>query len=190
MIRKSRFVAATAAHSHLASGPLPSPTARARTSAGVQGKVTPTKLDKKKYKPVTLFAGVTTSTTHPVPGQQNAEKVQLEFGRTSSSTSTRPTRAPPRSSARPPIRPRPRVRLIPSSARASAHANLGGGPDQVNDVGVTVFNGPGPNHIRLHAYSPTLGAANARSWRRHHQVAPGRSVRSGAQRSGRSGPRR
>ena len=22
---------------------------------------------------------------------------------------------------------------------------------------VTVFNGPGPNHIRLHAYTPTLG---------------------------------
>ena len=71
-----------------------------------------------------------------------------------------PTRATRRSTARRPTRPRPRALPARSSERAYAHANLGGGPDQVNDVGVTVFNGPGPNHIRLHAYSPSLGAAN------------------------------
>ena len=47
--------------------------------SSVLGKITPKKLDKKKWKPVTLYNGVTTSTTHAVPGQQNAEKVTVLY---------------------------------------------------------------------------------------------------------------
>ncbi len=160
MIRKSRFVAATAATLALGMGALAFADGASENTAGVQGKITPTKLDKKKYKPVEMFAGVTTTTTSPVPGQQNAEKVQLDFGKNikfdldAADTCDAAINGTTTDQAK--------AACPPGSVigTGEAHANLGGGPDQVNDVGVTVFNGPGPNHIRLHAYSPSLGAAN------------------------------
>lgn len=159
MIRKSRFVAAVAAVLALGVAAVAFADGASENSVGVLGKVSPTKLDKKKYKPVELYSGVTTDTTHAVPGQQNAEKVLLEFGKNvkfdlkaadtcdasiAGTTTDQAKQACPAGS---------------NVGTGTAHANLGGGPDQVNDVIVTVFNGPGPNHIRLHAYSPSLGEA-------------------------------
>jgi hypothetical protein len=126
----------------------------------VLGKVSPKKLDKKKYKPVKLYAGVETTTTHAVPGQQNPEQQLIEFGKNLKFKSS----AAPRCTA-------PLAGTTTDQARQAcpgksvlgtgvAHANLGGGPDQVSDVTVTTFNGPANNEITLHAFSPSLGAAN------------------------------
>jgi hypothetical protein len=123
----------------------------------VLGSVTPKKLDKKKWKPITLYSGVTTSTTHAVPGQQNAEKVTVEYPKNVKFDLD----AAPTCDA-------PLLGTTTDQAKAAcpggsnlgsgvAHANLGHGPDELSDVQVTVFNGPGPNHIRLHAYTPTFG---------------------------------
>jgi hypothetical protein len=126
----------------------------------VLGKVKPAKLDKSKFKPVNLYAGVATTTTHAVPGQQNPEKQLIEFGKNLKFD----TNAAPRCTA-------PLAGTTTEQAKAKcskksllgsgvAHANLGGGPDQVSDVTVTTFNGPKKNEITLHAFSPSLGAAN------------------------------
>jgi hypothetical protein len=128
--------------------------------AGVLGKVSPAKLDKKAFKPVTFYTGVTTTTTHAVPGQQNAEQVQIDFGKnvkfdlSAADTCDAPIAGTTTDQAKAACPPKSVI------GTGVAHANLGGGPDQISDVAVTVFNGPGPNHIRLHAYSPSLGAAN------------------------------
>jgi hypothetical protein len=127
---------------------------------GVLGSVKPTKLDKKKYKPVDFYTGVTTTTTHPVPGQQNPEKQLIEFGTnvkfdlTKADICNVPLNGTTTDQAK---------ALCPAGSNVGsgvANADLGQGPQQVNDVTVTVFNGPGPNQIRLHAYSPFLTAAN------------------------------
>jgi hypothetical protein len=160
LIRKSRIVAALAAVLALGIAAVALADGASENSVGVLGKVSPTKLDKKTFKPVTFYTGVTTSTTHAVPGQQNAEKVQLDFGKNvkfdlkAADTCSAPITGTTTDQAKAACPPKS---VIGSGV---AHANLGGGPDQVSDVAVTVFNGPGPNHIRLHAFSPTLGAAN------------------------------
>jgi hypothetical protein len=123
----------------------------------VLGKVSPSKLDKKKYKPVKFYVGVETDTIHAVPGQQNPEKQLIEFGKnikfdtkkaevctaSLNATTTEQARAlcPPKS-------------LIGAGV---AHVNAGHGPDEISDVTVSVFNGPAKNHIRLHAATPTFG---------------------------------
>ena len=119
MIQRSRFVAATAAALALGGATLALADGASENDVGVMGSVSPGKLDKKKFKPVTLYSGVTTSTTHAVPGQQNAEKVTVEYRPTSSSTLTRNRSVPPRSQVRPPIRRRRHARRIRISGRAS-----------------------------------------------------------------------
>ena len=70
MFKKSRSVAGAGAALALGiAPPAPSPTARAERGR-VLGKVTPSKLDKKKFKPVTFSAGVTTSTTTRSPAAE------------------------------------------------------------------------------------------------------------------------
>jgi hypothetical protein len=160
LIRRSRFAVAIALVLALGVATVAFADGASDNEAGVLGKVSPSKLDKKKFKPVTFYAGVTTSTTHAVPGQQNAEQVQLDFGKnvkfdlkaadTCSAAIAGTTTDQAKSAC-------PAGSVIGTGV---AHANLGGGPDQVSDVAVTVFNGPTANHIRLHAYSPSLGAAN------------------------------
>ncbi len=160
MIRKSRFVAATAMVLVLGVAALAWADGASENDVTVLGKVTPAKLDKKKWVPVTMYSGVTTSTTHAVPGQQNAEKVTVEYPKNikfdldsqpvcdaaiaGTTTEQAMAACPPDSNI----------------GSGISHANLGGGPDQVNDVTVTVFHGPTNEEVRLHAYSPSLGAAN------------------------------
>jgi hypothetical protein len=127
---------------------------------GVLGKVSPSKLDKKKYKPVQLYAGVETSTTHAVPGQQNPERQLIEFGKNVKfKTKAAPTCGAPLNGTT----TDQAEAACPGKSRLGsgvAHANLGQGPEQISDVTVTTFNGPAKNQVTLHAYSPTLGAAN------------------------------
>ncbi len=157
MIRRSRFVVAISLVLALGVASLAFADGATDNEVTVLGKVSPTKLDKKKWKPITLYSGVTTSTTHAVPGQENAEKVTVEYPKNvkfdldaadTCSASLLGTTTDQAKAACP---------ADSNLGSGVAHANLGHGPDELSDVTVTVFNGPGPNHIRLHAYTPTFG---------------------------------
>ncbi len=160
MIRISRLVVAIALVVSLGVTTLAIGDGASENSVGVEMKLTPTKRDKKKYKPATLFSGVTTDTTHAVPGQQNAEKVtvlyskNMKFDFGAADTCDAPLNGTTTDQAKAACPPGSNI------GAGIAHANLGEGPDQVNDVTVTVFYGPGNAQVRLHAYTPTLGAAN------------------------------
>jgi hypothetical protein len=160
VIRISRIVAAIGLVVALGATQLAIGDGASENEVGVQFKLTPTKRDAKKMKPATLFSGVTTSTTHAVPGQQNAEKVTVLY----SKNMKYDFKAAPTCSA--PINGTTTDQAKAACPAASnigsgiSHANLGQGPDQVNDVTVTVFYGAGDQQVRLHAYSPTLGPAN------------------------------
>ena len=160
MIRISRLVVAIALVVALGVTTLAIGDGASENSVGVEMKLTPTKRDKKKFKPATLFSGVTTDTTHAVPGQQNAEKVtvlypkNMKFDFGAADTCDAPINGTTTEQAEAACPPGSNI------GKGIAHANLGEGPDQVNDVTVTVFYGPGNQQVRLHAYTPTLGAAN------------------------------
>ena len=160
MIRKSHLVIATALALALGIAALAFADGTSENTETVIGKVNPKKLDKHKYKPVEFLAGVATTTTHVVPGQQNPEKQLIEFGK---NVKFDTSKAPTCSSELVGTTTEQAVAACPPKSvigKGTATADLGGGPQQINDVTVTVFNGPGRNHIHLHAYSPTLGAAN------------------------------
>jgi hypothetical protein len=160
VIRKSRLVVALGLVLALGVSAFAFADGAGENTESVQGKVSPSKLDKKKYKPVDFLTGVSTTTTHIVPGQQNPEQQLIEFGKnikfdttkaqfcTASLLGTTTDQAKAACPGKSVI------------GTGSATADLGGGPQQISDVAVTVFNGPAKNQIRLHAYSPTLGAAN------------------------------
>ena len=158
MIRKSRFIVAIGLVMALAVSGLAFAAGSDENEAKVVGKVSPSKLDKKKYKKVNLLLGVETSTSHAVPGQQNPEQEFIELGKNikwdgskadtcdadigGTTTDQAKAACPPGS-------------VLGSG---SASANLGSAGN-VSDITVTTFNGPAKNHVRLHAYSPSLGAS-------------------------------
>jgi hypothetical protein len=158
VIRISRVVVAIALVVALGVTQLAIGDGASENEVGVQMKLTPKKRDKKKMKPAQLFSGVTTSTTHAVPGQQNAEKVTVlypknmkyDFG--AAEVCSAPLNGTTTEQAEAACPPGSNI------GKGEAHANLGQGPDQVNDVVVTVFYGPGNQQVRLHAYSASLGA--------------------------------
>ena len=157
MIRRSRFVAAIGLVLALGVAGFAFADGASENSVTVLGKVTPTKLDKKKFKPVTLYSGVTTSTTHAVPGQQNAEQVTVEYPK---NIKFDLTKAPVCTANIAQTTTEQAKALCPPDSLIGSgvsHANAGHGPDEISDVTVSVFNGPGPNHIRLHAATPTFG---------------------------------
>jgi len=160
VIRISRFVLAIALVVALGVTQLAIGDGASENSVGIQFKLTPTKRDVKKYKPATLFSGVTTDTTHAVPGQQNAEKVtvlyptNMQYDLDAADLCSAPLAGTTTDQAKQACPPGSNI------GQGVAHANLGQGPDQVSDVTVTVFAGPQKGQIRLHAYTPTLGASN------------------------------
>jgi len=132
----------------------------------VEGKVTPKKLDKKKFKPVQLFTEV--STELPVGptgcnpetgGQCNPESEFIEFGNNIKFKS----KAAPFCTAS-----LNGTTTEQAKAACPKGSNIGSGEAAVKlseettatDFTVTAFNGPKKNQIRLHAYSPSFGAEN------------------------------
>jgi hypothetical protein len=160
VIRKSRLVVALGLVLALGVSGLAFADGAGENTESVTGKVSPSKLDKKKYKSVAFSAGVETTTTHVVPGQSNPEKQLIEFGKNVKFDTTKADLCT--ASLLGTTTDQAKAACPPKSVigTGSATADLGGGPTQVSDVIVTVFNGPAKNQIRLHAYSPTLGAAN------------------------------
>ena len=142
VIRRSRFVVAIALVLALGVASFAFADGATDNEVTVLGKASPTKLDKKKWKPITLYSGVTTSTTHAVPGQENAEQVTVEYPKNvkfdldaadTCSASLLGTTTDQAKAACP---------ADSNIGSGVAHANLGHGPDELSDVAVTVFNGP------------------------------------------------
>ncbi len=126
-----------------------------QNTPGVDGKVKPSKLDKKKYKPVNMFFGV--RTTGPVPGI-NPEKEYISFGKNlkfdtgAADTCGAAIEFQTTTAARAAC---PKDSLLGAGKGSIA---LPGGV-QFTDITVSTFNGPGKNQIRLHTYSPSLEGA-------------------------------
>ena len=132
----------------------------AENVAVVDGKVTPNKLSKKKFKPVKLFLGVRNSKGQIDGAQSNPASELISFSKNIKIQ----LRKAPRCTA-------PLPNGIPTAdARAACppKSYLGAGDGEVTAPGGTViaepvssvFNGPGKNEVRLHTYSPDLGPAS------------------------------
>jgi hypothetical protein len=121
----------------------------------VEGSMKPTKLDKKKYKPIELFTGV--ATTGPVPGE-NPEKEHVSWGKNVkinpkvADTCSADIEFLPTSDAKAACPPGSFV------GEGKASIELPGGL-KYDSLVVSVFNGPGKNEVRLHTYSPELEGA-------------------------------
>lgn len=159
MIKKSRIVLALAMCLALGVAGTAWATGATDNTARVEGKVKPTKLDKKKYKPVQLFSGVATDAT--VDGTQANPAVEyLSYGKNVKfdfNAGAVCTALPGSGST-------------PEQAKAACPKDsyLGSGKATVqfpglpliDDVVVSVFRGQAKNGIQLHTYSPTLLAAS------------------------------
>ena len=128
--------------------------------ATVQGKIKPSKLDNKKFKPVSSLLGVRNSKDHIDGTQSNPAS---EFIALSKNIKVKLSKAPRCTAALP-------NGSTPQFAKNACPRKsfLGGGRAEVTAPGptviaepvVSVFNGPGRNQLRLHTYDPGLGAAS------------------------------
>jgi len=156
VIRKSRTIVALGLVVAVSGSALAFADGASDATARVIGKVSPAKLDKKKFKPVQMLAGVETDLV--VDGQQeNPEKEFIEFGKNikfdfddltlctvPGGTTTEQAKA-----------------ACPDSDIGSGDASVKlNESNTVDDEQVTVFAGPNKGQVQLHAYSPTLQASN------------------------------
>jgi len=129
--------------------------------AFVDGKVSPSKLDKKKYKPVNLFSGVRTEIPGGVTGTQSnplveyisyPKNVKFDFNAGSVCTTLPPSGSTPDQA---------KAACPNDSYLGQGDAEVQGpGGVVISDITVSVFRGPAKNGIQLHTYSPTLLAAS------------------------------
>ncbi|MQA73609.1 MAG: hypothetical protein GEU88_04530 [Solirubrobacterales bacterium] len=155
MIAKSRLIVAAGLVLALAVSGIAFAAGADDNQASVEGKVSPKKLDKKKFKPVNLLSGV--RTTGPVPGE-NPEREYLSYDRNIKFKS----KAAPTCSA-------PIEFLSTEAARAACprKSYIGKGKASIelpgglvyNGITVSAFNGPGKNQLRLHTFDPRLAGA-------------------------------
>jgi hypothetical protein len=164
VIRKSRFVAAIGLVMVMGVSALAHADGIADNTPFVDGSVSPTKLDKKKYKKVELFTGVRTEGAISANGcnshgtQCNPEAELISFGKNIKIDSTKA-----------PVCDATIENLTTEAAKAACppDSDLGGGEAQVTLPGgfvsepitVTAFNGPGKDQLRLHTYSSQLAGA-------------------------------
>jgi hypothetical protein len=159
-LKKTRFIVATGLVAALGTAGIAFADGASENAETVTGKVSPSKLSNKDYKAVKFETGVATTTTHTVPGQQNPEVQLIEFGKNIKFDTTKAATCSASLNGTTTDQAKAACSAKSVIGSGSATADLGQGPQQVNDVNVTVFNGPAKNQIRLHAFSPTLGAAN------------------------------
>lgn len=160
MFRKSRKVVALGLTLAVGVAGLAIADAADDNDAKVIGKVNPAKLDKKKFKPVNLQLGVKNSADwitgiQPNPASELIEvskNVKINLNRAARCTAVIPNGTPTKEAKQ--LCPRKSV-LGSGKARVQAPGGM-----VVAEPVVTVFNGPGKNEVRLHTYSPDLGAAS------------------------------
>lgn len=171
MIKKSRYVLALAATLVFSVAALAFADGASDNEAKVVGSIAPAKLDKSKYKPVALFAGVETLPAGGVTGSQsNPVTETISFGKNIKFD----LNATPACDGLPPSgsTPQQAKAACPDSFLGSGSAQVTApGNSQINDIEVSLFHGgPGNarpihgragkiNAIMLHTYSPTLGQA-------------------------------
>lgn len=159
MSRKSRLPALVVIVLALTGAGLARADGASENQAFVEGKASPKRLDKKRFKPINLFSGVRTQAN--VDGAQaNPRSEYISFGK---NVKVKPGAAP-RCSA-----PLPNG-ATPDQARSMCprKSYLGSGNAAIqfpglplaDDVVVSVFNGPARGELRLHTFSPTLGTAS------------------------------
>jgi hypothetical protein len=154
VVSRIRLIGVTAATTALAVGALAFADGASDNEAFVDGSVKPSKLDKKKFKPINLFTEV--RTTGPVPGE-NPEAELIEYDKDGKWNA----KATPTCSAD--------IEFLPTADAIAAckGSDIGSGSAAIllpgglayDDLTVTAFNGPGKNEIRLHTYSPSLEGA-------------------------------
>jgi hypothetical protein len=161
LIRKSQMILATALCMAVGVAGIAYADGASDNVSTVDGKVTPSKLPKTKYKTVKFLNGVTTldEDNSPVIPAEATEEVYIDYDDdikislggipecTEDIEGTTTAQA---------------IELCPGSkmsSSGSAKARIPGFPslnNEVSDFTVTVFHGDG-NQLLLHAYSPTLG---------------------------------
>jgi hypothetical protein len=158
VLKKSRFVLATGLVVAVGASSIALADGVSENEAFVDGKISPSKLDKKKYKPVSLFSGVRTQTT--VNGLQKNPTVEylsypknMKFDFNAGSVCTT---LPPSGSTQ----QQARDACPADSYLGQGVAEVQGpGIAPITDIIVSVFRGPATNGIQLHTQSATLGAA-------------------------------
>jgi hypothetical protein len=161
LIKKSRLVVSMGLCIALTGSAFAFATGATDNQPAVDGQITPTKLDKKKYKPISLFSGVRTTFPGGSPNgtQSNAvsefisypKNIKFDFDAGSVCTTL-----PPSGSTTQQARD-----ACPADSYLGAGVAEVQGPGiaPITDIVVSVFRGPDKNGIQLHTYSPTLGQA-------------------------------
>jgi hypothetical protein len=162
LIKKSRMivagglaVAVAAAGVAVAGG-----TGAQENTAGVVSKVTPSKLPKKKMKPVNVFLGVVNSKGHVDGMQSNPASERISWSKNIKvNLSKAPRCTAPIANGTP---------TAQAKAMCPRKSFLGSGKAEVTSPAgvvfarpvVSVFNGPGRNQLRLHTFDENLGPAS------------------------------
>jgi hypothetical protein len=162
VLKKSRFVVAFALVMALGASAIAyGQGGQAATSnAFVDGSITPTKLDKKKYKPIDLFSGVRTEIPGGVTGSQAnpvseylsyPKNIKFDFDAGDVCTTLPPSGSTAQQA---------RDACPADSYIGEGVAEVQGpGLAPITDIIVSVFRGPAKNGIQLHTSSTTLGPA-------------------------------
>jgi hypothetical protein len=128
--------------------------------AFVDGKVTKTKLPKKKFVPNEMFSGVRTETHAPLGTQSNPHSETINYPKNGkfdlNAGSVCTTLPPSGSTSQQAIDACPKDSYI---GKGAAEVIQPSGA-RISDIVVSVFKGPQKNGIQLHTASPTLQAAS------------------------------
>jgi hypothetical protein len=160
VIRRSRFALALGLTLALGVSGVAFGTASVN-NAQVIGKVKPKKLDKKKFKPVSLQTGVLNdyganlTGTQVNPSAENisySKNIKFNLGKAEPCPVTLASGTPTETA---------RQQCPADSFIGSGKAEVQTAPGTViAEPDVNVFVGPGKNDLQLHTYSPTLGTAS------------------------------
>lgn len=160
MVRHKRVIAAVGVIAALGGSGVAFGDGASTNEAAVDGSTTPTKLDKKKFKPVELFSGVRTTVPGGVTGtQSNPVTEYLSYPKNGkfdlNAGSTCDSLPPSGSTAQ-----QARDACPDDSFIGEGVAEVQGpGIAPITDIVVSVFRGPQRNGIQLHTASVTLGPA-------------------------------
>jgi hypothetical protein len=128
----------------------------------VVGQISPSKLSKKQYKPVNLSTGLRNDPAFVTGTQSNPASEEISFGKNIRFKLNRADFcSAPFTNGSTPAQARaacPAGSYIGSGSAVVTRPPGTGAP--IADLIVSVFNGPTNGKLRLHVYSPTLGAAS------------------------------
>jgi len=136
--------------------------------ASVVSKVTPSKLDKKKFKPVNVLLGVVNSPDSAGNEDANAAAERIAWSKNvkvNLNKAPRCTTPLANGTTTQFAKSECPAKSFLGGGTATVHGpgslpQCGGTPCQIADPVVSVFNGPGPNQLRLHTFSDELQGAS------------------------------